>query len=113
VLIDRFLNLYIPLEGTKFSNLVLECRLKISHHEERWSLDNLHTLHDRCCYYSIDRLALCDTDIEEILLECELSILPLEFSDLVSFCCILIEDPDIVDPETRDEYDSEYVRLSE
>lgn len=102
------------LEGFwHFLVLVFECRLGISHHEERRSLDCLHARHDRSCYDRIDTLALCDTDIEEILLECEFPILSLEFSDLVSLRCILIEYPDIVDPETRDQDDSEHIRLSE
>ena len=67
-------------------------------------------------YTGLDMLELrvdCDTDIEEILLECELTILPLEFPYLISLGSVLIENPDIVDPETSDEYDSQYIRLSE
>lgn len=70
-------------------------------------------LHDRRGCDHIDGLPFCYTDIEEIFLECQFSILPLELADLVSFGGILIEYPDIVDTETSDQYDSEYIGLSE
>lgn len=50
-------------------------------------------------------------DIETILLEYEFAIGSLEFTNLISSCRILIEDPDIVNPEASIERDSKYVCL--
>jgi hypothetical protein len=84
--------------------IFLDEKVGRNHFLHRWY--NLRT-HD-----GTDGLPLSDTDIEEIFLEGEFTILYLELSDIISFRCILIEDPNIVDTKKCNERNEDDVHLS-
>ena len=81
------------------------------HHEELWSIDFLHIGYDLSSHHTSYRLPLCDTDIEEIFLKRELTIFDLEFSNIISFGSILIQDPYVVHSEYRYKKAQHYIHL--
>jgi hypothetical protein len=77
-----------------------------------WCRDILHLRDERRVHDSIDRLAFCDTDIEEVFLKGQFTIFYLEFSDVVAFRGIQIQDPDVVDAKSCDQRDEDDINLS-
>gem|GEM_PF-6746568 len=61
------------------------------------------------CIY---RLPFCYTDIEEVLFKRKLSILYLKSTNIVSFCCILIQYPNIIHSKKCNHKDSKNIGLS-
>jgi hypothetical protein len=101
----------ILLRASGIIFLVFESKLWLFHNEKCGCIYGLHRLYNWRIDDCIDRFSFSNTDIEKIFLECEFTILSLEFSYLISFCSVLIENPDIIDTKKSDQNYSKYVRL--
>lgn len=91
--------------------LIFESKLWILHHEKWWIYWRFHTQDNRSIVDRIDGFSFCNMDIKTIFLEYKLTIIWLQFTNLIPSCCILIENPDIVDPKACIESNSEDICL--
>ena len=85
----------------------------ILENEKCWLIDILHHRNHWRLHDTSDRLSFCNTDIEKVFLKGKLTIRNLEGTNIVSLGCILIENPDIINPEERYHHDGKNISLSE
>lgn len=84
----------------------------IFHHNKSCFICRNHSFRSWRWENCIYRLPFCNTYIEEILFKRKLTILYLKSTNIVSFCCILIQYPNIVHSKKCNHEDSKNIGLS-
>lgn len=100
------------LECFWHSFLIRQCKSTIFENQKCGFFYIFHTCHNERIHDSIYRTTFSNTDIKQVFLKKEVSILHSQISDIISLCSILVEYPYIIDSQKSYHHYSKNVCLS-
>lgn len=95
-----------------FLDLFLKRKVRIFENQVSRTLHAFHFFDHGVGGESIEGFRFGYADIEEVFFESEILSGDFMVTDIVSFCCVDIENPDVVDSEDTDEKECKDIRLS-